>query len=527
MKTGFDFKKIHLLHSLSAKTLNALKDAVVYKKYTKGSCIFEEGQRPTGLYFLISGEVGLYKTMKDGSEVLLHSICPNQTFGEVSLLAGIPYNDFSRAEKPIELYFLSKENFDNLIKKDPNAAISISLSLTHKLTELRQRIIHERNKTTIAVFYNEGNQKEKSWLAMETALSIKDQTGKKVLLIDLLSQAENLESILKKKFDYDFIIINLPPKKDSISAAIILQSDFLINLSKKKLDYFNKLYDKNIRIENIDLNNERRLDRMDWFIGHLARVLARRTVGLALGSGSVGGFAHIGVIKYLQEKKIPIDLIVGCSAGALYGSFFASKGDLNQLIKAVKQGVIKGSKIFEFGWSLEGYSKGKFFENLVKKELGNIKIQDLKIPLKIVSTNLKNKKIHIFDNGNLWNALRSSIAVPIIFTPMKIGNNLFIDGNISSPLPVEVLKSNNINITIGVYASTQKSINKNPKNFVDVYLKSRSLQNDNLAFKSAILANYFINPDISKYKVFEHSKYRELINIGYLKAKEILKNLKL
>jgi NTE family protein len=520
----FNFSEVRLLQSLHPDTLQRLQAAAIRRKYSAGKIIFSEGEEPKGLYFLAAGKVGIYKNLKDDSAILLHTVAPQQLFGEVSLMNKTTYQDFARADKDAEVIFVKKQDFERTVRQDTNAAFALSMSLSQKLTELRTHIISQQNKTTIAVFANEGPQQEKAWLAVEVAVSLKEQTKKKVLLIDLLSNPHTIEHVLQKKFDYDFILINLPPHKDGLSTSLIMQADFLLNLSGKDLSFYQKLYKPEMRIVAVDLTNDRRLDRLDWRIGNLARVIARRTVGLALGSGSLGGIAAIGVMKYLEEQKVPIDMIAGCSAGSLFGALLSQVGDIKKIREMVKKNFINES-IFDFAWSLKGFSGGGLIRGKIKKFFGDsFLLEDMKIPLKVIATNLTKKKIHVFEKGLLWRAIRASIAIPLVFTPLEINSELYIDGNISDPLPINVLKEAKQDKIIAIYASTvKKEIRFN--NFMKIFLQSRSIINDNLAYKAIDKTNLFISPDVSMFNHFEHERFNEIYLIGYAAAKKSFRPL--
>lgn len=514
--------------------------AASLKTAAAGKIIFKEGETADGLYLLLSGKVSLYKTLQGKKEIYLHTIVANEIFGEISLINKTPHNNFSRVEEDAKYLFIPKKAFENIVKKDANTALLLSVAISRKLSELRHRIVDQENKTTIAVFYNEGDQKDKAWLAMETALYLEDihnkpetiispelKQKKKVLLIDLTTNPQSLETIIKQKFDYDFIIINLPHKKDAVSASIICQANYLINISDKKIDFYKNFVNHQLHIVDVDMQHEKKLERVDWFIGHLARVVAKSTIGLALGAGTVGGITHIGVLKYLQENRIPIDMIAGCSGGALYGALGALQNDYKFVINIVKKRVASNfRKLLDFSWSIKGFSAGNNLKKISDMVFGNnFQIENTKIPLTILTTNISRKKEHIFCNGSLWPAIRASLALPIIFTPVKIGTDYYIDGNISNPLPVSALKAFQIDKTIAVYASQIRNNKKNKlNNFIDIYLQSRAIANDNLAFESAKKTSIFINPDVSNFGMFEYERFDELVKIGFQAIKKVIGN---
>lgn len=539
MLSNIDIAKFSILSTLDRATQLALRRAASLKIVPAGKIVFKEGDPAEGLYLLVSGKIGLYKTLQGKNEIHLHTIVANEIFGEISLINKTPHNNFARAETAAKYLFVPKKAFEKTVKKDANTALLLSVAISRKLSELRHRIVDKENKTTIAVFYNEGDQKDKAWLALETAVYLEDihnkpetiispelKQKKNVLLIDMTTNPQTLEGIIKQKFDYDFIIINLPHKKDAVSASIICQANYLVNLSDKKIDFYKNLVNHQLHIVDIDLKQERKLDRLDWTIGHLARVISKSTIGLALGSGTVGGLAHVGVLKYFQEKKIPIDMIAGCSGGALYGSIYAYKKNAFFIEKIVGKETKKSFATYlSFAWSKKGFSDGKNIKKMFITTFGqNQKIEELKIPLAITTTDISTQKEKIFDSGDLWTAIHASIAIPIIFQPVIIDNKLYSDGNIINPLPVETLTKNGIKKTIAVYATQKKSSIK-INNALDVYFISRSITNDSKALESAKSANIFINPDVSEIDTFDYKKFKLLVKKGYKATKQIFNKL--
>ncbi len=173
-------------------------------------------------------------------------------------------------------------------------------------------------------------------------------------------------------------------------------------------------------------------------------------VGLALGSGGAKGLSHIGVIKVLEENNISIDYIAGSSIGSLIGGAYAVEKDIKKVEKvvvetnwkkvfklidpALKGGLINGAKVKKF---LDEHTHGASFK-------------DLKIPLAVVSTNLKNGTPVISTKGEVAAAIRASISFPLLFKPFKINNQNLGDGGLSIPVPVSVVREMGADIVIAV-----------------------------------------------------------------------------
>ena len=182
-----------------------------------------------------------------------------------------------------------------------------------------------------------------------------------------------------------------------------------------------------------------------------------KTIGLALGGGAAKGIAHIGVIKALEKAGIGIDYISGTSMGALVGGYYAVTKDICGLEKLMLN--IRKKDIFSLNDIIKKRS-GAFFrgDNIaekLKEELGNIKIEDCKIPFVAIATNVKNGDEVLLKSGNLVDAIRASIAVPIIFSPVEIDGKLLMDGGLVNPVPADAVRDLGAEFVVAVDVSSR------------------------------------------------------------------------
>ncbi|MEK8033685.1 patatin-like phospholipase family protein [Ideonella sp. DXS29W] len=175
-------------------------------------------------------------------------------------------------------------------------------------------------------------------------------------------------------------------------------------------------------------------------------------IGLALGGGAARGFAHIGVIQVLEEQGIRPDLVVGTSAGSLVAAMYASG----------KSGVEMGSlaqSMDESGltdWSFPGRGliRGEALARYVRQQTGGLTIEQMKMPLGIVATDLADGQPILFQRGDTAVAVRASSAVPAVFQPVKIGSKEYVDGGLVSPVPVRFARQMGADLVIAVDISS-------------------------------------------------------------------------
>ena len=182
-----------------------------------------------------------------------------------------------------------------------------------------------------------------------------------------------------------------------------------------------------------------------------APLAERPRVALVLGSGGPRGFAHIGVLKVLEENGVRPDLIVGCSVGAMVGAIAAagmSAAELEELSRKIK--VID---FFEIGMLGVGKSTGVVTQNYVNERVGGRPIEKLRIPFAATAMRVRDKQLVIFNRGDTGLAVRASSATVETFEPVKIGDEYYVDGDEASPLPIRAARTLGAQVVIAVDVS--------------------------------------------------------------------------
>ena len=171
-------------------------------------------------------------------------------------------------------------------------------------------------------------------------------------------------------------------------------------------------------------------------------------IGLALGGGAARGFAHIGVIQVLEESGIRPDLVVGTSAGSLVAALFASgKGgvELGQLANSMDE-----TAFADWSYPGRGLLRGEALAKFVRDNTGGRAIEQMRLPLGIVATDLDNGQAILFRVGDPGVAVRASSAVPAVFQPVRIGSREYVDGGLVAPVPVSFARQMGAEVVIAV-----------------------------------------------------------------------------
>ena len=175
-----------------------------------------------------------------------------------------------------------------------------------------------------------------------------------------------------------------------------------------------------------------------------------KKIGLALGSGSARGWAHIGVIKALSEAGIKIDYVAGTSIGSIVGAALAL-GKMNELEDFARQ--LDWKQIVSFldvTFPRSGIIDGEKLTDFFRSHLKDVNIEDLPLPYRAVATDYATGREHILDKGDLIAAIRASISIPGIFTVVRKDGSFLLDGGLVNPVPVSVVKDMGADYVIAV-----------------------------------------------------------------------------
>lgn len=245
----------------------------------------------------------------------------------------------------------------------------------------------------------------------------------------------------------------------------------------------------------------------------------RVKIGLALGGGSARGFAHIGVLKVLEEAGITVDYLAGTSMGALIGAIYACGANIRMLEKL--SWALKRRNWLDFAFPRMGFISGKKIEHIIYLLTRRSTFADLKIPLAVVAADLLSGKKVVIKEGIVASAVRASISVPGYFVPVKRGEMLLVDGGILDIVPSDVVHSMGADYVIAVDASAYMDDCK-INNLLDVISRSFEIMVKEVGRQKISDADLVITPDLSRIAPSQFEKAREAILLGENAARKAL-----
>jgi predicted acylesterase/phospholipase RssA/CRP-like cAMP-binding protein len=286
-------------------------------------------------------------------------------------------------------------------------------------------------------------------------------------------------------------------------------------------------------------------------IGRLARRLSGRAVGLVLGGGGARGFAHLGVIRLLEEQGIPVDMVGGTSMGALLGALTALDYDYEATLELAKR-FASPLKLFDPTFPVVSFLRSEKVTRIMQVIFKDIQIEDLWRPYYCVASNLTKATQKVHWRGSLWKTVRSSLAIPGLFSPILYEGDLLVDGAVLNNLPVDVMvEFSQGGPIIGVNVFPEVDLERHyrfgpsvsgwealftkvvplppqirrrsePPLIFESLMRVVALNDVHAARVKRSICDLYINPPVEKFGLLEFQAYPAIIEMGYSSAMQAI-----
>ena len=464
-----------IAQGVDSKTIEELKKDLSWKTLDEEEILFNQGDNGDSCYIVMSGRVEAIVNYGEDNEKILGELKKGDVIGDMALITGEKRSATIKAAKLSRLIYISKKSFDDVMYNNPKALMEVSKALINRLKykNTNEKINKNIIVGIVSLLDNKGTQEFYDLFSTNLKLfgtvenlteltsnlnNNEDSLDFEILLENMISNNDFLllhsndtsDVEWKKniaKYSDQIIVIGKPNdlKKISENEKKIFNNYSNINLEKI---WFILNHDKNvttpsntnqiiklrkgIRTFHIKDNNESDIKR-------IVRFITKQTIGLTLGGGGAKGFAHFGIYKAMHELNIPIDIIGGTSAGSIVASQIALGHNFEEIIN--KNQNVNSLKMFkEYGIPYISLIKSNKIVKASKISAEGRNIEDLWIPFFAPATDLTNSKLIIFDKGPLWEAIRSSGALPGIVLPHFINGDIIVDGGLMNNLPVDIMR---------------------------------------------------------------------------------------
>ena len=244
----------------------------------------------------------------------------------------------------------------------------------------------------------------------------------------------------------------------------------------------------------------------------------RPKVALVLGGGGAKGAAHVGVLKYIEKSGIPIDMVVGTSIGSIVGGLYAMGYNSQQLDSLFRSQEWMNM----FAGSIMGDSIVRPLRRLTE-DRGRQDFDQLSIPFRCVAVDVKRIREVVLSEGDLAQAMRASMAIPLVFKPVKMDGMTLVDGGVLNNLPVDVARDMGADIVIAVDLTVNKHKGDEPSGVWSL------LRPDLVKYqRNCAAADIYISPNLKGYGAqdFSPDRIAEMIALGEKAGKANMKKLK-
>lgn len=246
--------------------------------------------------------------------------------------------------------------------------------------------------------------------------------------------------------------------------------------------------------------------------------MKKYNIGIVLSGGAARGFAHLGVLKALNEKGIYPDIISGASAGAIIGAFIAHGKTPDQVYK-----LLKNKKITDYTkihLPVSGFFGLEKLTKILKEDIKVKNIEELEKPLYVAVTNLNKGVVEYHNKGPLNEIILASSSIPIIFSPVNINDTLYVDGGLLDNIPIKPL----INNCKKIIAVNVLPVQKSGKLDNMIKIAARTFQvsiNANVRYVK-LKSDLYIEPEgLTKYNIFDTKNTDVLFELGYEYVKKL------
>jgi NTE family protein len=234
-----------------------------------------------------------------------------------------------------------------------------------------------------------------------------------------------------------------------------------------------------------------------------------------LGGGAARGFAHVGVIRALEQEKIPVDMVIGTSVGSLIGAMYASNPnsfDLEWTAFTLEKEDLFDYRILS-AFTGMGVVKGDKLESFVQRKIPAANIENLKIPFAAVATDLNRGERVVLDRGSVARAVHASSAIPGVFEPVDYQGKLLVDGGVMENIPISVAREKGADIVIAVDIS-ENVTNFNITNLVDVTMQAVNIMFDENVRNKKKDADVLISPGVGDVAMLDFTQKKRCMQAG-------------
>ena len=583
-----------LLGDIEPSVLEEVEGQATWVPLRGGEVLFREGETDRSLYLLLSGRLRVAAEAAGA----LGEVAPGESVGEIALLTGEPRTAKVRALRDSLLARLSPEAFSALSARHPALLAALARVVIRRLRARERPEPAAPRATSLALLpANQGVPLDAVATRLAAALARLGPTLH--LSRKLFEQRTGLRGAAdvepgaprdgwlaawlgEQEARHTFLLFEADATPSSWTQRCVRQADRVLLVARATDDpgqCGSRVADWGLRPETRDpksgiakpltlvllhgKDSALPLGTRAWLdcapvaahfqvradaeadFARLARCLAGRAVGLALGGGGARGLAHLGVVRALREAGVPMDRVAGTSMGALIAATAAMEMDYESALAFGRRAFVEGRPHKEYTLPIVSLLRSRRLDRSLAMAYGDACIEDLWLPFLCVSCNLTTTEMVVHRQGLLWRALRASVSLPGVFTPAIRGGELLVDGGVLNNLPGDLLRNEGCSRVIVVDVSPSQDLTvqcqefpspwrllwnrifgrrKSPRvpNMFDILLRTVVISSDHKVQEVKRDADLCLTPPVTHYGMLQFDALREIADAGYTYTRELL-----
>ncbi len=463
-----------LFAGMSREVLDAAVAELEWISLPGGTELFSAGSPADSVYFVISGCLGAFAA--DGR--LIGRVAAGESVGEMGLIAARPRTATVRALRDSDLARLAAEAFQKVLLQHPETALRLARLTVERLDDARSEDQgHALPRTLTLVPFNMDVDVAGVATELVEALS---QLGRVEMVWSVRGGSHTSQWFHEIESRNDFVVYAAEVGDSPWTRLCVRQADALLLLARAESEpgpwAALEAQDSAAQRSELLLLHDAGFMRgaaSRWHarlpgvtchhvkgpsdVERVARLLTGRALGLVLSGGGARGFAHLGVIRALREHDLPIDLVGGTSMGGILGAGVAAGWSDDEMVERFRRSFVDTNPLSDFTLPLVSLVAGRKVGRLLRREFGEVDIEDLPLPFFCVSANLTSGQLAVHEHGPLWRWLRASLAIPGVLPPVFLGGEVFVDGGSMNNLPVDIMRARRRGPVVGVDVGTDKA----------------------------------------------------------------------
>lgn len=576
-------------------TLTDLETQLEWRYLSHGDLLIEQGVRGTDLYIVIMGRLRVEIEGEDGERSLIREIGSGEVTGELSLLLDTPRSANVTAVRDTLVAQLSRKAYSELVKRNPKSVAQMAVIVAKRQTGVISETppihaaisyvvipLHEGAPTEQLIHHlsqqlsHFGTTRHLTSAAAAEQLSSSQQSQSGTIFSQNVLDGNNIELLgwineLEENFQY--LIYQTDPTWTSWTERCLNQADRILLVASADADPNPNTLEAKVTQLKSKVRTELILVHPDnaihvtgtsgWLtprmlhthhhvrlssssdIMRLARRIIGRTICIVFGGGGARGFAHIGVVRAIEEAGWDVDAIGGTSMGAFVGAGYANALTYEDMLSEATM-FSSRKTVFDYTLPFTSLVAGKKVTGHYRRIFGDICIEDLWRPFFCISTNLTRAQPVIHDRGIVWRSIRASTSIPGVFPPLIEQEDVLVDGGVMNNFPLDVMRTRNESGTI-IGVDVNPPLNRVKKYEYEAHLSGWKVLRSRLnplerrirapsligsLMRTLVInssynlrriyhnADLIIQPDVAHFSISAYGDYDAIIDLGYRAATE-------